>query len=184
MTVPYCISEVRHREFPSAAAVASALTALGLSLDDVVGAFRGYICPVVPAAGRGYGFDLAEDIKGYLERALQRDGVRATRNRQFLSYSRSLGEHADFGLIHERSNRAVFFEIGFRPNYERDLLKFQIGASEGTLACAVMVLSMEPKSIDATFGTMASYDEVTRVLDVLRPSYPLVAIGLRGSHAA
>lgn len=184
MLVPYCISEVRHREFPSPADVAAALTALGLSLDDLVAAFRGYVCPITPAAGRGYGSDLTDDIKAYLEKALQREGVRPTRNRQFLGYSRSLGEHADFGLIHERSNRTVFFEICFRPNYERELLKFQMGASEGTLACAVLVLSIEPKSIDATFGTMPSYEEVTRVLDVLRPSYPLVAIGLRGSHAA
>ena len=184
MTLPYCISEVRHREFPSATAAASALTPLGLSLDDLVAAFRGYICPIAPAAGRGYGSDLAEDIKGYLEKTLERDGLRPTRNRQYLSYSRSLSTHADFGLMHDRSNRAVFFEIGFRPNYERDLLKFQIGASEGMMACGVLVLSIDPKSIDAALGTMPSYDEVIRVLEVLRPTYPLIVVGLRGSHAA
>jgi hypothetical protein len=64
------------------------------------------------------------------------------------------------------------------------LLKFQIGAAEGTLAAAVMVLSIEPKSVDATFATMPSYEAVTKVIEVLRPSYPLIVIGLRGSHAS
>lgn len=182
--MPYCISEVRHREFPSATAVSAALAPLGLSLDEVIAAFRGYICPIAPSTGRGYQADLADHIKGYLEQSLARDGLRPTRNRQFLSYSRALNEHADFGLIHERSNRIVFFEVEFRPNFERDLVKFQIGAGEGTLAVAVMVLSIDPKSIDATFATMPSYESVTKVIEALRPTYPLIAIGLRGSHAA
>jgi hypothetical protein len=182
--MPYCISEVRHREFPNVAVVNKALAPLGLSLDEVVAAFRGYICPIAPTSGKGYQADLADDIKGYLEKTLPRDGLRATRNKQFLAYSRALNEHADFGLIHERSNRIVFFEVEFRPNFERDLIKFQIGAGEGTLAAAVMVLSIDPKSIDATFSTMPSYESVTRVIEALAPSYPLIAIGLRGSHAA
>lgn len=182
--MPYCISEVRHREFPSASAVSAALAPLGLSLDEVLAAFRGYICPVAPTTGRGYQADLADHIKGYLEQSLARDGLRPTRHKQFLSYSSALNESADFGLIHERSNRTVFFEVEFRPNFERDLLKFQIGAGEGKLAAAVMVLSIDPKSIDTTFATMPSYDSVTRLIEVLKPPYPLVAIGLRGSHAA
>ena len=182
--MPYCISEVRHREFPAPNAVASALVPLGISLDELINAFRGYICPVNPTAGRGYDADLAEDLKGYLAKALQRDGLRPTSNRLHLSYSRSLNDHADFGIVHERSNRIVFIEMGFRHTYERDLLKFQIGASEGTLAAAVLVLSIEPKSIDATFATMPSYESVTKVAEALKPSYPLVVIGLRGSHAA
>lgn len=182
--MPYCISEVRHREFPDASTVSAALNSLGLSLDDILVPFRGYICPLSPSTSKGYLADLAEDLKGYLEKALPRDGLRPTRNRQFLAYSRALNYHADFGLIHERSNRAIFFEVEFRLNYERDLLKFQIGATEGTLAAAVMVLSIDPKSIDSAFATMPSFETVTKVIDALRVSYPLIAIGLRGSHAS
>jgi hypothetical protein len=182
--MPYCISEVRHREFPAPNAVADTLSLLGISLDELIAAFRGYICPINPTAGRGYDADLAEDLKGYLAKALQHEGIRPTSNRLHLNYSRSLNDHADFGLVHERSNRTVFIEMGFRHNYERDLLKFQIGASEGTLAAAVLVLSIDPKTIDATFSTMPSYESVTKVIEALKPSYPLVVIGLRGSHAA
>jgi hypothetical protein len=182
--MPYCISEVRHREFPAPNAVAAALSPLGIQLDELIAAFRGYICPLNPTTGRGYETELAEDLKGYLAKALQRDGLRPTSNRLHLTYSRSLHDHADFGIVHERTNRTVFVEMGFRHNYERDLLKFQIGASEGTLAAAVLVLSIDPKTIDATFSTMPSYESVTKVIDALKPAYPLVVVGLRGAHAA
>jgi hypothetical protein len=78
----------------------------------------------------------------------------------------------------------VFVEIGFRHNYERDLLKFQIGSSEGILAAAILVLSIDPKSIDAAVANVPSYEAVTKVVEVMRPSFPLVLIGLRGSHAS
>jgi hypothetical protein len=180
----YCISEVRHREFPDAKVVSAALSALGITLEEVIAAFRGYICPLSRTSGKGYESGLAEDIKGYLGRALQRDGLRPTGNRSQLNYSRSLPDHADFGLVHERSNRVLFVEIGFRPNYERDLLKFQIGASEGTLAAAILVLSIDPKSIDASVATLPAYEAVIKVVEVMRPTFPLVMIGLRGSHAS
>jgi len=180
----YCISEVRYREFPDAKVVGAALSALGITLEEVIAAFRGYICPLSPTSGKGYESDLAEDIKGYLARALQRDGLRPTSNRSHLNYSRSLPDHADFGLVHERSNRVLFVEIGFRPAYERDLLKFQIGSSEGILAAAILVLSIDPKSIDASVATLPAYDAVTKVVEVMRPTFPLVMIGLRGSHAS
>lgn len=182
--MPYCISEVRHREFPDAGAVSAALAPLGLSLDELIHAFRGYICPLTPTAGRGFQTELAEDLKGYLEKSLPRDGLRATRKRHDLAYSRSLNEHADFGLVHESSNRHVFFEVEFHANYERDLLKFQIGAGEGILAAAVMVLAIDPKSIDPAYTALPEYEVVTKVVDALRPSYPLILIGLRGSQAA
>lgn len=182
--MPYCISEVRHREFPDAGAVSSTLASLGLSLDEVVAAFRGYICPIAPTTGRGYQTDLAEDLKGYLEKTLRRDGLHPTRARHELAYSRTLNEHAEFGLVHDGSSRRVFVEIEFRPNFEKDLIRFQIGASEGILAAAVMVLAIDPRSIDAAHTTMPTYEAVTKVVEALRPSYPLILIGLRGAHAA
>ena len=182
--MPYCISEVRHREFPDAGAVATALAPLGLSLDELLAAFRGYICPIAPSTGRGYQADLAEDLKSYLEKALPREGLHATRQKHDLAYSRALNAHAEFGLVHEATNRRAFFEIEFRPNYERDLLNFEIAVREGILVAAVMVLSIDPKSIDAAHSAMPSYDSVTKVIEALRPSYPLILIGLRGSHAA
>jgi hypothetical protein len=182
--MPYCISEVRHRAFPDANAVSAALSSLGLSLDELVGAFRGYICPLSPTAGRDFQHDLVEDLKGFLEKSLGHDGLHPARNRSDLTYSRSLSEHADFGLVHEKSNRRVYFQLEFKPNYERDLVRFQIGANEGTLAAAVMVLSIDPRTIDPAYASLPSYETALKTIEALKPSYPLIAVGLRGAHAA
>jgi hypothetical protein len=180
----YCIIEVRHKEYPNAEVVSAALAPLGLSYDELLSAFKTYICPLSPSAEGGYGAGLAADIKDYLGKALERDGLRASRSGASLAYSRSLKEHADFALTHDRTNKGIFFEIAFRHRYERDLLKFQIGHNEGTLAAAVMVLAVDPKTIDASMTTIPSYDAVIRMVDAIQPAYPLVVIGLRGSHAA
>ncbi len=180
----YCIIEVRHRDFPSADAVSGALAPLGLTHDELIAAFKTYICPLSQSGEAGYGAGLAENLKEYLEQTLPRDGLRATRSEASLAYSPSLKEHADFGLIHERTNKGIFFEIAFRHRYERDLLKFQIGYNEGRLAAAVMVLAVEPKTIEATFATIPPYDAVLKMVDAIQPAYPLVVVGLRGSHAA
>jgi hypothetical protein len=182
--MPFCISEVRHRELPNAGAVSSAFASVGTNLDTVLEAFRGYICPVSPTAGRGFQEDLARDLENYLERALKGDGVRPSRNANDLAFSRALNHHAAFGLVHAASNKRVLFQVIFRPNFEEDLVRFQIAANEGTLAAAVMVLPIDRRAINEAHTTMAEYDAVAKVVEALRPSYPLLMIGLRGSHAA
>lgn len=178
----YCISEVRHTEFPVEGAVDSVLASLGLPLDDLLAAFRSYVCPTVPRAGRGYQMELAEHLERYLEIKLSRDGLRPSRSRHELTYSPALNQHADFGLVHVSSNRRVLFEIEFRPNYEKDLVKFQVGVNREVMAVGVMVVAINRKSVNAAYTTMPEYAAVSKVLHELRPGYPLLLIGLRGTH--
>src|SRR5512139_114376 len=127
----YCISEVRHREFPNADAVSAALKPLGLTLDELISAFRGYICPIAQSAARNYQGELTGDLKAWLEKAFRREGLRPTHDRQFLTYSRSMNDHADFGLLHEASGRRVMLAMEFGPAFESDLVRFQVAANEG-----------------------------------------------------
>lgn len=180
----YCITEVRHREFPTAGAVATALASIGTSLEVFLTAFRTYICPISPQVGQGFQMNLADDLEAYLERTLKADGLRPTRSRYELTYSRSLNQHADFGLVHDPSQKRVLFEVEFRPNFEKDLVKFQIGANEGILAAAVMVVAINRRSVNAAYTTMPEYEAVAKIIAALNPSYPLLLIGLRGDHAA
>lgn len=90
----YCTSEVRRREFPDAGAVAAAIAPLGLSLDELLAAFRGYICPITPTTGRGFQVDLAEDLTAYLGKTLPRDGLRALRPSYPLVLIGFRGSHA------------------------------------------------------------------------------------------
>jgi len=132
--------------------------------------------------GRGYQMDLAADLEGYLERELRRDGLRPSRSRSDLTYSPFLNQHADFGLIHLASKQRILFEVEFRPNYEKDLVKFQIGHNSGLLGAAVMIVAIDRKSLNPAYTSMPEFDSVVRVLRELRPTYPLLVIGLRGGR--
>lgn len=179
----YCITEVRHKVFPDAAAVTTALASLGLSLDELTGTFKGYICSLTPGTGRFHA-ELADNLKSHFEHTFQREGLRPTRQRHDLAYSRALRDHADFGLVHEATNRRVLFEVEFGPNYERDLINFQVGANEGTMAVAVLLVPIEQSTSSAALIGIADYESVAKVVSALKPTYPLVVVGLRGSQAA
>src|SRR5688500_2526700 len=109
--MPFCIIEVRHREFPDPGAVSTALAGVVSSLATLVGAFQGYICPISPVAGRGFHEDLAKDLETYLERVLKGDGLRPTRRAIDLTYSRALNTHADFALVHDPTRKRVLFDV-------------------------------------------------------------------------
>jgi hypothetical protein len=57
-----------------------------------------------------------------------------------------------------RTQKRVLFEVVFRPSFEEDLVSFQIGANEGNLATAVMVLPIDRRAINEAHTTMAEYD--------------------------
>ena len=181
--MPYRISDVQYSEFPAEGAVESAVEKLGLSFMELIGAFRDYVCPAVPQAGRGYQMDVADHLERYLSDRLRRDGLRSTRSRYDLTYSPALNQHADFGLVHEATKKRILFEIEFRPNYEKDLIKFQIGANRGLLALGVMVVAIDRKSINASYTTMPEYASIAKVIHELAPSYPLLLVGLIGGHS-
>jgi hypothetical protein len=180
--MPYHITKIRHELFPDAVTSERAFLNLGLSSSDVLRVFERYTCPTALTPGRGYQMDIAHDLEAYLEQELRRDGLRPSRWRYELTYSSKLNQHADFGLIHLSSNRRILFEIEFRPNYEKDLIKFQIGYNSGVLAAAVMVVAIDRKSLNPSYTSMPEYDSIVKVLNELKPQYNLLVVGLRGSH--
>lgn len=179
----YCITEVRHKAYPDAAAASSALTALGISLDDITGAFRGFICTLATTS-RAFHIELANHLKSHLEQALQREGLRPTRQVHDLAYSRSLTAHADFGLVHERTNKRVLFQVEFGTGIEKDLINFQVGVNEGIVAAAVLLVPIDRATAGSALAGIAEYEAVNRLVAAVRPPYPLLVVGLRGSPAA
>jgi hypothetical protein len=179
----YCISEVRYKAYPDATAVSAALAPLGISLDDINAVFTGFICTLADTS-RGFHVELANHLKSHLEQGLQREGLRPTRQVHDLAYSRSLKAHADFGLVHERTNRRVLFQIEFGTGIEKDLINFQIGANEEILSAAVLLVPIDRATAGSALVGISDYETVNRLVAAVRPAYPLVVIGLRGAPAA
>lgn len=73
-------------------------------------------------------------------------------------------------------------ETEFRPNVEKDMVKFQIGANAGVLSVAVLILTSDRNSVNAGYTTMPEFAKFERVIDELRPVYPLLVLGFRGEY--
>ena len=179
----YCITEVRHKTYPDAATVAAALSPLGTSVDDIVGAFTGFICSL-STTSRAFHVELGNYLKQHLEQALRKEGLRPTRQKHDLAYSRLLTAHADFGLVHDRTNRRVLFQVEFGNGIEKDLINFQVGANEELLAAAVLLVPIDRATAGTALAGIAEYEAVNRLVAAVRPAYPHVVIGLRGSPPA
>jgi hypothetical protein len=97
-------------------------------------------------------------------------------------YSPRLNEKADLAIGRNGSDSRVFFEVEFRPNVEKDLVKFQIGANSGALAAAVLILAADRNAINRGYTTMPEFQKFERVIAELAPRYPLVVYGINGQH--
>jgi len=176
--VPYVVTEVKRRCWPSAEAVEEALRTFGLSVSAMEAALRSCSHPTPPRDGVGFQLDLGPTIERHLSAVLAQDGLWPASTR----YSQNLNENADLAFGRDYSGRRVFVEIEFRPNVEKDLVKFQIGTNTGVLAVAVLILTTDRTSVNAGYTTMPEFGKFERVIEELRPSYPLLMLGFRGQH--
>ena len=128
--------------------------------------------------GIGFQRDLGPTIEQCLSAALTTNGLRAANRR----YSPTLNEQADLSFAREFSDPRVFVELEFRPNVEKDLVKFQIGSNAGTLAAAVLIVTSDRNSVNPSYTTMPEFAKFVRIIDALQPAYPLLLLGFRGEH--
>ena len=96
-------------------------------------------------------------------------------------YSESLGERADLAIGGAGSG-ALYVEIEFRPNVEKDLAKFQIGHHKRRLAVGVLILALDRNELNSSYGSMPEYSKFQRVIAEFRPLHPLLLVGIGGRH--
>lgn len=179
--MPVRIAEVTHHSWPDEDRVRRALSPFALTPEKIASTIAACIHTPEPYHRGGLQQFLAASIERHLATALtSADGRSSADNR----YSPELNEKADFALAHEGSESRVFFEVEFRPNVEKDLVKFQIGANRGALAAGVLVLAADRANINAGYTTMPEYSKFERIIEELRPSYPLLLIGIRIANDA
>jgi hypothetical protein len=156
--------------------MAAALQTFSLSLDRLVCALASCVHTPSPHQKGGLQQFLAATIERHLETTLTTSyNLSHAPDR----YSPDLNETADLTLTNGSSARHIFFEVEFRPNVEKDLIKFQIGFSRGTLAAAVLILAMDRNNINRSYRTMPEYSKFERIIEDLQPNYPLLLLGIR-----
>lgn len=137
------IVEVLCRCWPDEAALAAALAPFSLSVDSFVAALRSCVHTPRPHEQGGLQQYLANTIKSHLRSTFTGShGLSLASDR----YSPELAENADLALAGDSSGARIFVEIEFRPNAEKDLVKFQIGRNRGTLAAGVLILAIDRRT--------------------------------------
>ena len=157
----------------------TALAQFGFSIEQLRAALQACCHPGVPRPGIGFQLDLGPSLQKHLSSSLAVDGIRTVSTR----YSSNLNENADLAFGRDYNGPRVFFELEFRPNVEKDLVKFQIGANAGALAAAVLILAADRKCVNPAYTTMPEFAKFARVITELQPTYPLLMLGFRGAHA-
>lgn len=177
--MPFRITEVKSAFFPSEPMVRHALDQAQVSSTEILVALAAFTCKAPRTDGQGYQMSIAHELERHLSTTLTRGKpVYAGGSR----YSPRLNEKADLAIGASTGDSKVFFEVEFRPNVEKDLVKFQIGHNAGSLAAAVLILALDRSAINPRYTTMPEFAKFERVIAELAPTYPLLLCGIHGEH--
>src|SRR6267142_3429164 len=161
------IAVTRDFAWPDEPAVAKVLESFGMSIDALHSTLRSFTDQTDSDAIR-YTKTLATNISDYLRHSLARNGIRATTRQTTNRYSTGMEHHADLVLAQPSTERRLFFEIEFRPNFEKDLVKFGIGNNAGRLAAGVIIVAIDRRQIRGSYTTMPEFDSVVSVVSHFR----------------
>ncbi|MBI1953941.1 MAG: hypothetical protein HYS41_07465 [Candidatus Omnitrophica bacterium] len=175
------VNSLRFEHFPDTQCVERALSDLGLPNGRLRDVLQNYGCsePRDIAGGEGYQIALARHLGNHLKKTLPSESLNLVNKQR---YSERLGYNADIVLRRPGIQRAIFVEIEFRPNVEKDLVKFQIGWNSSMLGAAVLLLALRRETINPDYGSMPEFDNFLKVIKELRPDYPLLLCGIGGAQ--
>jgi hypothetical protein len=178
--MPYVITEVKSEYWPAKAKVEKKLKAFGLSVDRIIKVGDKYSYPAPAKPGVGFQLDLGPGLQ---EHIVATAGKARLSEKSLHYYSTKLKFKADLAFFGRNGiDGRMFVEIEFRPNIEKDLVKFHIGAKAKTLAVAVLIVTINRKCVNANYTTMPEFARSERVIEEFDPDYPLLLLGFRGER--
>ncbi|MEI6815553.1 MAG: hypothetical protein WCL14_02995 [Bacteroidota bacterium] len=175
----YKITTIEHTCFPTTKNVNDSITEFNITNIEILSIINDFVCNESPQIGRGYQQEIAWHLEDHLKSKICAGFNLVSR---FEKYSNKLNEMPDLELVKEGKKERIFFELEFRPNVEKDLIKFQIGFNNGRLALGVLIVALDRDTINPSYTTMPQYNKVKNLIDELKPLYPLLLIGISGAH--
>jgi len=127
--------------------------------------------------GVGYQRTVAKELELHLKRFLIHRTALAEVSTKV---SPRLGLKCDIALAQSEQTPRLIVEIEFRPNYEKDIIKFMIAARTERLAAGILVVVNNRRTLAPRYTTMPQFSDVERVINELAPSFPLLLIGFDG----
>lgn len=172
------IARVAIAAHPDDAAVDDALSALGLSIKTISDAISAFSSATARTDGVGYQQMVAQELPRHLQAELS---ARAGLEHASPFVSPNLNEKTDLALCRPGHDRLLLAEIEFRPNFEKDLVKFMIAQRSGRLAAGLLIVSLTRVSINPRYITMPEFHKVVNVIRELSPNLCLCVVGIEGA---
>jgi hypothetical protein len=163
--------------WPDDAALSAALGAFGLQTNDLASALLAFSDNTDPTIRR-YTEAVAGNLADHLATTLIRNGLRATTRQLTNRYSPGLDHHADLVIARHAAEQRLYFEIEFRPNFEKDLVKFRVGHLVGRLAAGILIVALDRRTIRGSYTTMPEFGSVVTMIRQFRPDHPVAVLGM------
>jgi hypothetical protein len=176
--VTYVINQVEYQSWPNVVSVESTLSPFSLSIEYIKGVLLSCSYASPHREEKGFQINFGKTLQNHISTELSDKGLHGASNR----YSNKIKEISDLAFEYDSYYPRMFIEIEFRPNVEKDLVKFQIGANNNTLAVAVLILTLDRNNINPQYTTMPEFAKFINIIDELRPQYPLLMLGFSGIH--
>jgi hypothetical protein len=173
------VTATRSFGWPDDTRVAAALQEFGLHVNALESSLLSFSDETDPFIKR-YTEVLAANLADHLSQSLGQGVLRATTRQVTNRYCAGMDHHADLVLARAGTDRRLFFEIEFRPNFEKDLVKFRVGANSGRLAAGVLVVALDRRAVRGSYTTMPEFASVVCVVREFRPDHPLLVLGIEG----
>lgn len=179
--MPFQITNVRLFSWPDDKSIETALQRFELTVGYLQTALGRFADDTNPTIGR-YTETLAKNLVRHLGQELRRPATHHDTKSRYTRYSQALDYNADLVISRDGQQPSLYFEIEFRPNFEKDLVKFMIGANAGRLALGILVVAVDRLAIRSTYTSMPQFDSVRAVVGEFRPSHPVLVLGIEGGH--
>ena len=88
-----------------------------------------------------------------------------------------------FDGVFENEASRIGLEIQFRPDFLKDITRFQMGFHSGRVNAIIYILAIERKTINPSYTTMPEFDKVVEHLRLLNwLQVPILVIGINCSE--
>jgi hypothetical protein len=167
------VAEVKYEAFPDSGGLSRALEPLKLSTTIVADAVAAFESRTPIRLDEGYQVAVAGELAVHVQRVLcDKAGL--------MPASRSIPPNYSVDVALGRDDARLFLgEIEFRPNFEKDLVKFMIAQRADRLAAALLAVPLS-RAINPRYTSMPTYGQVLNVLHKLSPNFPLIVVGFEG----
>ena len=125
--MPFLVTDVAESAFPNLHAVEIAASSLGLRHSMLGEWLRRFQSGTEARAGHGHQQVLARELESFLRAELLAQGLEECSAR----VSDRLGEEVDVACARDCASARLLIEIEFRPNFEKDLVKFMVAREAG-----------------------------------------------------